>query len=157
MADARLDAYPIADRAHAPGAPLSDAAGALHRRFVDALDRDLDMPAALATVRETLRVPLADDERRWLVLDADAVLGLDLHATWDVGREPHAAAAGRGSVRSDPSSLPGGAAALLDQRATARAAGDFARSDRLRDELSALGIEVMDRPGGLTEWRIRGQ
>ncbi len=155
--DTHLDAYPVVDRAHAPDVPLSDAAAVLHRRFVDALDRDLDMPAALATVREVLRAPLDDDERRWLVLDADAVLGLDLHATWDVGREPGAAAAGHGSSRDDLSSLPARAAALLDERATARAAGDYARSDRLRDELSAMGVEVMDRPGGLTEWRIRGQ
>ena len=154
--DVPLDAHPVVDRAHAPGPPLSDAAAALHRRFVEALDRDLDMPAALATIRETLRAPLDDDERRWLVLDADAVLGFDLHATWDAGREPRAAV-GPVRGRDDRSSLPPRAAALLDERATARTAGDYARSDRLRDDLSAMGVEVMDRPGGLTEWRIRGR
>ena len=33
------------------------------------------MPGALAVVREILRSDLPADERRWLVLDADAVLG----------------------------------------------------------------------------------
>jgi len=38
--------------------------------------------------------------------------------------------------------------ALLAQRADARAAKDFARSDSLRDELAALGVEVKDTPAG---------
>jgi len=37
----------------------------------------------LAVVREALRSVLPADEKRWLVLDADAVLGLDLHRVWD--------------------------------------------------------------------------
>ncbi len=153
--DPRLDAYPVVDRAHAPGPPLSDAAGALHRRFVDALDRDLDMPAALSTVRETLRALLDDDERRWLLLDADAVLGLDLHTTWTEAAGPRTPATGQRRLYGDASGLSPEAARLLDERAAARAAGDYTRSDRIRDELSAIGVEVMDRPGGLTEWRIR--
>ena len=71
MADRRA----LTDRAHAPAAPLSAAGLALHHRFVDAIDDDLDLPTALAVVRETLRPTCPADERRWLVLDADAVLG----------------------------------------------------------------------------------
>ena len=48
-----------------------------------AIDDDLDMPVALALLREILRAPLPADERRWLILDADAVLGLDLHRVWE--------------------------------------------------------------------------
>ena len=47
------------------------------------------------------------------------------------------------------------AAEFLRERAAARAARDWARSDALRDDLSALGIEVTDRAGGIQEWRIR--
>ena len=154
--DPELDAYPRLDRAHVPGAPLSEAGRALRERFVAALDDDLDMPTALATIREALRVPLDPDERRWLVLDADAVFGLDLHATWDGGVGSAAAGSGRGAGAGMPS-LPSGAATLLAERAEARAARDYARSDRLRDELAALGVEIMDRPGGMTEWRVRGE
>ncbi len=68
----------MTDRAAAPAAPLSAAGRALHDRFVAAIDDDLDMPVALALLREILRAPIADDERRWLILDADLVLGLDL-------------------------------------------------------------------------------
>jgi cysteinyl-tRNA synthetase len=44
--------------------------------------------------------------------------------------------------------LPDGAAELLDRRAAARAARDFAASDALRDELAAMGVEVRDTPDG---------
>ncbi len=63
------------------------------------------------------------DERRWLVLDADAVLGLDLDRVWEA---PPAAGA---SATSDPAPLPEGAAALIAERSAARAARDFARAD----------------------------
>lgn len=42
--------------------------------------------------------------------------------------------------------------ALIEQRKAARAAKDFAKSDRLRDELQAQGITLIDKPGGVTEW-----
>ncbi|RZM81929.1 cysteine--tRNA ligase [Leptolyngbya iicbica] len=42
--------------------------------------------------------------------------------------------------------------ALIEQRKAARAAKDFAESDRLRDELQAQGITLIDKPGGVTEW-----
>ncbi len=42
--------------------------------------------------------------------------------------------------------------ALLEERAVARAAKDFARSDEIRDELSAAGIIIEDSAAGAT-WR----
>ncbi len=44
--------------------------------------------------------------------------------------------------------------ALLDLRAQARGARDFATSDRVRDRLVAAGIEVRDTPDG-AEWDLR--
>ena len=41
--------------------------------------------------------------------------------------------------------------ALLELRAQARAARDFATSDRVRDRLAAAGVEVRDTPDGV-EW-----
>jgi cysteinyl-tRNA synthetase len=43
--------------------------------------------------------------------------------------------------------------ALLASRRAARAAKDFAESDRIRDVLNAGGILLEDKPGGRTEWR----
>ena len=44
------------------------------------------------------------------------------------------------------------AAALLDERAAARAARDWAASDRLRDELAERGVAVEDTRDG-QRWR----
>jgi cysteinyl-tRNA synthetase len=127
------------DRAHAPKAPLSTAGRALHDRFVAALDDDLDLPTCLAVVRETLRADLAADERRWLVLDADLVLGLDLDLAWSERRADETAEA-----------APAAIARLLEERGAARASRDWSRADALRSEIDAAGWEVVDGPAGST-------
>jgi cysteinyl-tRNA synthetase len=43
--------------------------------------------------------------------------------------------------------------ALLAARRAARAAKNFAESDRIRAQLSAAGILLEDKPGGATQWR----
>jgi cysteinyl-tRNA synthetase len=51
--------------------------------------------------------------------------------------------------------LPDQAKKLIDERAKARRDRDFAKSDELRDQLAALGIEVRDTSGGQEwSWRI---
>jgi cysteinyl-tRNA synthetase len=127
--------FVLHDRAASPIAPLSPAGVSFHDQLVAAVDDDLDLPTAVALVREVLRSRLSADERRWLVLDADLVLGLDLHRAWE------APAAER---------LPAAVAALVSERDAARAGRDFARSDAIRDELARLGWEVLDGPAGST-------
>ncbi len=127
------------DRAHAPSAPLSDPGRASHARFVDAIDDDLDLPVAIAIVREVLRSDLDPHERRWLVLDADLVLGLGLHATWDVG------ATARDTVSTH---VPDDIAEMARARTAARAARDYERADVLRTQIEAAGWTVVDGPDG---------
>jgi cysteinyl-tRNA synthetase len=43
----------------------------------------------------------------------------------------------------------------IEERRAAKAARDFATADRIRAELAAQGIELIDRPGGVTDW-VRG-
>ncbi len=126
----------LRDRAHSSAAPLTGAGRALHDRFVAALDDDLDLPTAVAVVREITRSDLPVDERRWLVLDADFVLGLDL-----------APAAGSGEVDPDPA-VPDAIRALVDERRDARTARDFGRADAIRAELADRGWEVVDGAAG---------
>ena len=76
-------------------------------------------------------------------------LGLDLERVWEA---PPAAGA---EAASDPASLPEDAAALVSERSAARTARDFARADALRDQLAAMGIDLVDRPDGTTEVRRR--
>jgi cysteinyl-tRNA synthetase len=130
------DGFELSDRAAAPAAPLSTEGRALHDRFVAAIDDDLDMPVALALLREILRAPVADDERRWLILDADAVLGLDLDRVWD---EPTVATV---------DAVPAEVRVLVDARTEARTARDWSRADALRSDLERLGWELTDTPAG---------
>jgi cysteinyl-tRNA synthetase len=44
----------------------------------------------------------------------------------------------------------------LAERSRAREAGDYARADRIRDELIAAGVEVEDTPAG-SRWRLVGR
>jgi cysteinyl-tRNA synthetase len=134
----------LSDRAHAPAAPLSEAGRGLHDAFAAAIDDDLDMPTALRIARETLRASLPADERRWLVLDMDFVLGLDLDRAFEQPASVEAAT---------QAALPAGAAELLAARTDARARRDWAAADRLRDRLRELGIEPIDRPDGTSDWR----
>jgi cysteinyl-tRNA synthetase len=127
--------YVVRDRASDPAAPLTPEGRVLHDRFVAAMDDDLDMPGALALLREILQAPLSADERRWLILDADAVLGLDLDRVWE-----------RTLTRDD--APPDEVTEMLAARQTARAAADYPTADRIRSEIEALGWDVVDGPDG---------
>ena len=41
---------------------------------------------------------------------------------------------------------------LVEQRLAAKKSKDFALADKIRDDLSAQGITLIDKPGNLTEW-----
>jgi len=41
---------------------------------------------------------------------------------------------------------------MIQQRAEARKGKDFEMSDRIRNELQAKGITLIDKPGGVTTW-----
>ncbi len=43
--------------------------------------------------------------------------------------------------------------ALIQTRATAKQARDFAQADQIRATLKAAGVELDDKPGGQTQWR----
>ncbi|WP_320674754.1 cysteine--tRNA ligase [Prochlorococcus sp. MIT 1341] len=40
----------------------------------------------------------------------------------------------------------------IEERRYAKSKGDFEKADHIRDELSRMGIELLDKPGGDTEW-----
>ncbi|HIK46438.1 MAG TPA: cysteine--tRNA ligase, partial [Leptolyngbyaceae cyanobacterium M65_K2018_010] len=59
-------------------------------------------------------------------------------------------------LKAEPSDLGGLSddeiEALLAQRQAARVAKNYAEGDRIRDQLQAQGITLIDKPGGVTEW-----
>ena len=99
-------------------------------RFRAALADDLDLPAAMALVSEVTHSGLATAGKAELLRRWDRVLGLDLDRV------------------APEIELPAGAMAVLEARQKARAAGDFEASDRLRNELAAMGVAVIDTPKG---------
>jgi cysteinyl-tRNA synthetase len=103
-------------------------------RFRAALADDLDMPAAMALAAELIRSRVAVADKASLLRSWDGVLGLDLD------RAPA------------EQSLPNGASSLLEAREKARAVKDFETSDRLREQLSLLGVAVTDTAEG-QRWR----
>jgi cysteinyl-tRNA synthetase len=124
--------------AWAPGAQtLSDAAKALDARFRDALMNDLHMPAAVGVVNELDHSGVPAAEKYTLLRTWDEVLGLDLEREATAGWEP--------TEEMD---------ALMAERDAAREARDYTTSDRIRDQLAAMGLEVMDTPAG-TKVRFR--
>jgi cysteinyl-tRNA synthetase len=132
----------LADWGVAAPAPETPAAKDWDHRFRDAVLDDLDFPRALTAVWGLVDdATVAAAERAALLRDWDRVLGLGLDEL-----------AGEASAAEQP--LPPGAAELLESRAAARARRDWAESDRLRDALDALGIEVSDTRQGTT-WRRR--
>ena len=124
----------IAEWSRGPGSAGPEVE-AWESRFKAAIADDLDLPAVMAMVAELTRSELPPAAKATLLASWDRVLGLDL------------ARAAR-----TPVELPAEAARLIEARAKARAAKDFATADRLRDELGRLGIAVVDTPDG-QRWR----
>jgi len=125
--------------------------------FVAAMDDDLGTPAAVAvlhdTVREGNRLVAAGDGRP----DVDAVQGVlgSVVLMLDVlGLNPAdpvwASDAKDDQLTQVMDALVRG---LLDQRAAARAAKDWAAADAVRDQLKAAGVEITDTPDG-PKWSV---
>ena len=137
---AALEAY---SRSAGPDDPtLTERLAEARTTFIDALDDDLNISAALAAVFDLVRDLNRRMERRSLSA-ADAKRALESLEDLDqvLGVLP---------VRT--SGLAPDLEALLDERQVARVARDFAESDRLRDALAARGILVEDSRDG-QRWR----
>jgi len=113
-----------------------------------ALEDDLNTPAALAELHETvtaLNKAKTDAQRAALkgsLLAAGGLLGL-------LASDPEAWLKAGGTGDDDEID------SLVAARVAARKAKDFAEADRLRDELTARGILLEDGPQG-TSWRRAG-
>ena len=129
-----------------PAGGPSGSALAYRDRLDAAVSDDLSTPRALPILDEMLgdkRVAPAD--RLDALIDFDAVLGLDL------------ATIRREDLRVRPADAKLDEATIdarLEERREARAAKDFPRSDAIRDELAAAGVEVMDGDPLGWDWKL---
>jgi cysteinyl-tRNA synthetase len=114
--------------------------------FDTAISDDLNTPKALFEFDEFMSEKGHSPEVRLGVIEIfDSVLGLDLLGIFrtDLRIRPKAATITEAEIE-----------AVLTQRKEARAAKDFATSDRLRDELAAQGVEVMDGDPLGWDWKL---
>jgi cysteinyl-tRNA synthetase len=141
----RSAATPLADAA------LEAQALAGAKAVADALEDDLNTPSAMAalsalatSLRQAVTTKLEDApvKQRTLVLAGGLVGFLQADpAAWFEGGADEA--------------LKAQVEALIGARAEARRAKNWAAADRIRGELTDLGVEVLDGPGGTATWRRR--
>jgi cysteinyl-tRNA synthetase len=134
----------------------------LAERCREALDDDFNTPQVLAALAEAFTAANALCDRKGKRAPAEqaalAAFGRDVRLVGEtlglLGRPPPVALRAlrdRAAVRRG---VDGAAVeALLAERAAARKAKDFARSDAIRDELLARGVTIMDGSGGTT-WKV---
>lgn len=111
-------------------------------RFEAAVNDDLNTPEALAVMWELLRdEKINPSDKRETLLDFDRVLGIGF------GIYSHSSESEKLAVVAE-TDLPEEVAKLVEERETARKAGDFGRADILRDELKEKGFSVEDAKDG---------
>lgn len=126
-------------------APSGASAAAYRERLDAAVSDDLATPRALPVLDELLAdKKVSPGDRLSALAEFDAVLGLQLTTLTraDLRVRPADAAIDGETI-----------AARLAERREARGAKDFARSDAIRDELAAAGVEVMDGDPFGWDWR----
>jgi cysteinyl-tRNA synthetase len=137
---------------------------AARQRFAAAMDDDLNTSAALAVLFE-LAKPLrslanriergdgaAAAEAATPALVAQGQLLLELAGVLGLQHELATESAPTGSGSRAPSPSDAEIQAQITARQAAKAAKDFAAADSIRTALQAQGIELIDKPGGITEW-----
>ncbi|WP_435608044.1 cysteine--tRNA ligase [Pseudomonas knackmussii] len=134
------------------GLPKASAAGgdAFAERFAAAMDDDFNTPEAVAVLFEMAR-------------EVNRLREADLQAAAALAAKLKELAGLLGVLQLEPDVfLQAGAAgkvdaaqveALIQARLEARAAKNWAESDRIRDELTAMGVVLEDGKGGTT-WRL---
>ena len=126
-------------------------------KFRKAMGNDLNTSLGVTALYDALKVQANDVTKLALLADFDQVLGLSLLEKAAVKREADAkvkaSAASTGGIvitgEGDPA-----IDALVLQRAEAKKAKNFAEADRIRDELKAQGVEVVDTKDGASWKRV---
>jgi cysteinyl-tRNA synthetase len=126
---------------------------AISAAFVDAMNDDLAVPTALASISEALKTgnsAITAGDKAVIASAANEIRGaLDV-----LGCDPFDPAFASGGAGEDMTAALDGVIKLaLEQRTAARARKDFAASDAIRDGLASLGITIEDTAQG-PRWSI---
>ncbi len=134
----------------------------LKKRFADAMDNDLNTALAVTALYDVLKAKTNDATKAALLKDFDTVLSLNLIEEAAKVREANRKAAE--AAKNAPAAAlvitctsenvddetKAKVEALINDRADAKKAKDFAKADAIRDELTAMGVTIVDIKGGVT-------
>ncbi len=127
------------------GVDVDDAAlTQLKERFATALNGDLNTSLAVTALYDVLKAKTTDATKLAALADFDRVLSLDLLQAAKALQEKQLA---EETASQDPE-----IDALVAARTQAKKDKNYAEADRIRDELKARGIEIIDTPQG-AKWR----
>ncbi|MBR0240372.1 MAG: cysteine--tRNA ligase [Bacteroidales bacterium] len=131
---------------------VSDAVWTIIDNVYEALCDDLNTPIALAHLFDAVKMINSAKDGSEKLSDADAKALARLFSDTVVGvMGLQDEAAGNGGANAK--AIDGLMEMVLEERAAAKAAKDWAKSDAIRDKLKAIGITVKDTKNG-AEWTI---
>ena len=131
------------------------AAAELKEKFSKAMDNDLNTSMAVTVLYDVLKTKTNGATKCAVLADFDSVLGLKLLEKAADQRKKQAQMAAQPAlftVVSESGEEDANVEALIRRRQDAKKAKSFAEADRIRDELKAQGVEVIDVPGG-AKWK----
>jgi len=105
--------------------------GDCERKFLEAVNNDMDLPSALSVVWELVKSNKPTSTKLATLYKFDQVLGLDLE-----------------KVTAEAVKVPGEVSMLVKKREESRTKGDFVQADKLRKEIAEKGYEVVDEKAG---------
>ena len=117
---------------------------AMKQKFMGALNGDLNTSLAITAVYDVLKFKTNDATKLAAIADFDRVLSLNLLEAAESLRKKQEEET---AASADPV-IDG----LVAARTAAKKEKNFAEADRIRDELKAMGVEIIDTPQG-TKWR----
>ncbi len=132
----------------------------LQKNFVEAMNDDLNTSGALAVLFELARPlrSLANRFKREGTKKINLSKTADLRSRWQLLVQL-AHVLGLKSEKSQTFSQIGESfvmeekiKAAIASRKKAKSTGDYTKADKIRDELKAIGVELIDKPGGKTDW-----
>ncbi len=140
---------------------INEPLAKFHQQFIDALDDDLNTSVALSVLFDLARPlksvanQLAHDDIPELIKNADKQV---LYARWKllVGLAYilglKAEQTQKNTFKEEKLGNKSYISEAIEKRKEAKLSGDFTTADRLRDELKAKGIELIDKKDGSTDW-----
>ncbi len=120
---------------------------AIQEQVSACMDDDLNIAGAIGAINKWIKNTKAPTKA-----DADLMQTFDEFLGVCSLKPKESASTDTGIAIYQPGVEPSGEIeSLLAQRAEAKKAKDFAASDAIRDQLNAMGLNIMDKPGGKVE------